>query len=218
MATGFGKLGAGAGILFAVLFVVAVFMGPGNLPDGTDAQVVAFYDDMGNRVMSVISAYLFAAAAICYLFFMLDLRARLLRSSRDVRNWTGVAGVSGAVFVAVMVAAGATFATISGDIVFGGDPHPAVGDVARFLPELGYALLMVGAMVLAAAHVASTSVAAMQSGLLPRWLCIAGLIGAVLLLFSVLFFPLLALPLWALAVGVVLLTRTEPAGGAGQAA
>ena len=211
MTTGFGKFGAGAGILFGVLFVVAVLMGPANLPDGTDAQVVAFYADSGNRLQLIVSAYLFAAAAICYLFFMIDLRVRFQRSGTDVGNWSSASAFSGALFLAVMVVAGAAFATIAGDIAFGDDPHPVVPDVARFLPELGYALLLLGAMVLAAVHVACTSVAALRTAVLPRWLCIAGFIAAVVLLGGVLLVPLVALPLWTIAVGVVLLMRNGPA-------
>jgi hypothetical protein len=214
MTTGFGKLGAGAGILFAVLFVVAVVSGPGNLPSGSDAQVVAFYADSGNRMGAIVSAYLFAAAALCYTIFLIDIRARFQRSTVDAAaNWSGVSVITGALFLALMVAAGAAVATIAGDINFGDDPNPVVPDVARFLPELVYALLLVGGMVLAAGHLASTSMAALRSRVLPRWLCIAGLIGSVILLASVLFIPMVVLPLWVLAASIVFLTRAESAGG-----
>jgi Domain of unknown function (DUF4386) len=209
MTSGFGRWGAGAGILFAVLFVAAVILGPGNLPDGSDAKVVAFYADSGNRLRAIVSAYLFAAAAVCYVVFLIDLRARIQRSAPAAANWVGVSVTTGALFLVLMVAAGAAVASIAGDIAFGDDPQPVVPDVARLLPELGYALLLVGSMVLAAAHLASTSMAALRSRVLPPWLCIAGLIAAFILLASVLFLPMVVLPLWVVAASAVLLSRKE---------
>ena len=61
------------------------------------------------------------------------------------------------------------------------------------------------------AHLATISIAALRSRVLPRWLCIAGEAAAVILLFSVLFLPMVVLPLWVVAASVVLLSRKGPA-------
>jgi hypothetical protein len=214
MSSGFGRWGAGAGIVFAVLFVAGVILGPANLPSGSDAEVVAFYASSGNRLQLIISAYAFTAAAFFYVVFLIDLRSRIQRSTSNVANWLGLSAITGALFLAMMIAAGAAIASIAGNMAFGGDPQPAVADVARDVPELGLALLLIGSMVLAAAHLASTSIAALRSHVLPPWLCIAGLVAAIILLPSVLFLPMVVLPLWVGAVGVVLLLRSGMSPGA----
>lgn len=112
--------------------------------------------------------------------------------------------ITGVVFVALLIAGGAALALITRDIAFGDDPQPGV-DVARFLPELGFAFMLLGGTIAAAAHIASTSFAGLASKALPRWLCIAGLVAAVLLLVSVLLVPIIVLPIWAILVSAVLL-------------
>ena len=54
-----------SGIVFGILFVVGLLMN--NAPDGTDAQVNAFYAKSSNRIVTVIAAYVLVVAALAFL-------------------------------------------------------------------------------------------------------------------------------------------------------
>ena len=163
-----------SGIVFGILFVVGLLMN--NLPSGTDAEVNAFYAKSSNRIVTVVSAYVLVVAALAFLIFLVDVRRRLRSTAGGDSAWTDVSFVSGLMFVAALLVAGVTFASVAGNIQFGGDPQPAA-DVARQVPELADPILVVAGALAAALLVASTSVVALQTGILPRWL---GWLGFVL--------------------------------------
>ena len=78
-------------------------------------------------------------------------------------------------------------------------------DGARFVPELGYPLLLIGGMFAAIAMIDATSVLIMRTGVLPRWIGWFGFVAAAVLLFGFLFVPIVALVLWVFLVSVALL-------------
>ena len=206
------------GIAFTVLFFFGVFALP-NLPDwkatkkypDPAAHLTSFYNSSGNRARLVIAAYLIALAGLSFLVFLSAVRARLVQAGGSTGPLSDIASGAGLVFVAMIFSAGAAFATIAGDIVFGGQgkqfhPNP---ELAAFLPQLGYPLLLVFGMLSAAVVVLLTSVVAVRTGALPRWLGYAGFVVAFFQLFAVFFIPMILFLLWMLAVSIVFLGRSS---------
>ena len=83
-------------------------------------------------------------------------------------------------FVAMLLVAGVSFASVAGNIQFGGDPQPAA-DVARQLPELANPILLVAGALTAVLLIASTSVVALQTGSVAPVACVVGLRSGVCL-------------------------------------
>lgn len=193
---------AASGILFGILFVIGMLMM--NLPDGTDAQVTAFYTDSGNRMQLLVDAYVLVVAAVVFLVYVVDLRSRMRAASNADSPWVQLSFISGVVFAAALILFACMIGSIAGAQAFGDEPVPTAA-VARFLPESGYAILMVGGAFMVATHIASAGAEALRNGLLPRWLCVLGFVLAFVVLFSVVFIPLIAIPLWTIITGVILL-------------
>jgi len=198
------------GIVSAVLFFFGVTMP--NLPDwkvttkhpNPAQHVASFYNSSGNRARLVIAAYLLALSGLAFLWFLSTLRERVRRAGVGSGVLTDVATGAGLLFVAMMFAAGACWATIAGNIIFGNQLHPNP-ELAAFLPQLGYPLLLIFGMLSAAVMVALVSVQALQTGALPRWLAYAGFVVSVALLVAVFFIPMILFLLWILAVSIVVL-------------
>jgi hypothetical protein len=205
------------GLVFTVLFFFGVFALP-NLPDWKVTKkipdpaqhVASFYNSSGNRIHLIIAAYLIALGGLAFLVFLSAIRARLREAEGPGGGFSEVATGAGLLFVAMLFAAGASFATIAGDIVFGGQgkqlhPNP---ELSAFLPQLGYPLLLVFGMLSVAVVIVTTSILAVRTGILPRWLAYAGFVVAFFQLFAVVFVPMILFVLWMIAVSVVLL-RSE---------
>jgi hypothetical protein len=198
-----------AGIVFAVLFVVAASLI--DLPSADDSvkKFTDFYNDGGERAQIIISAYLFWLAGVFFIWFLASLRVRLLAVEGEPGRLTSIAFGSGLVFVTLMAVAAATFASVAGDITFGGEDFVSV-DGARFLPELGYPILLIGGMFAAIAMIDATSILILRTNVLPRWLGYFGFVVAVVLLAAVIFLPMIFFVLWVLFISVAML-RSRPA-------
>ena len=90
----------------------------------------------------------------------------------------------------------------------GHDPAIQNADVARFLPELGYPLLLIGAMLSLASVIAICTVVARRGVALPRWLGYAGWLAVAGAVLAVAFTPMILVPLWVLAVSITGLRAT----------
>lgn len=213
-----------AGIAFAVLTFVGVTMQFGGLPDydGSKDSTAVIAEKVhkalassGNRTSVIVGAYLLVIAAVCLVAFTAGLRARLLAEDPDRTVAASLVSGCGLFAAAALAFDGALNAAVPGSISFGNDPVPAdaSADSVRFMTQLGTPLLFLVFGLTIAALVATMSVAALQTGVLPRWLGYAGWLGV---LGGVLTAPagplLLILPLlWAIAVGVVGLRAPAPA-------
>jgi hypothetical protein len=199
-----------AGIAFVVLFVAGVSLSVGNIPSADDsAQKIAnFYNDKGNRAQVIIGAYLLWLAGVFFIWFLASLRTRLLAVEGAPGRLTSIVFGSGLVFVAMLMVAAACFASIAGDITFGDEKFVSV-DGARFIPELGYPILLIGGAFAAIAMIDMASILIVRTGVLPRWIGWFGFFAAVALLFAVIFIPILALLLWVLFVSVAMLRRAS---------
>ena len=202
-----------AGVLAAVTFVVGTLFGVDG-PDSSDsdAKVLAWYADHGHRVQNLIGLYLLALCGLFLLWFGAGLRQRLRAAEGPGGRLSSVA-LGGATLCAGMLWVGAAAtAAISGAKTFGGTPGPVDADVARFLPQVGYAAILIFAMFGAIAMIDAASVVALRTGILPRWLAWLGFLCSVALLFGAVFLPMIAFPIWLLAASFVLLRL--PAGEA----
>ena len=197
-------------IVFSVLFFLGVTM-PG-LPDykvtkkypDPAAHLTSFYANHGNRTRLVVAAYLMAVAGLVFLVFLAHLRDRLRGAEGEAGGSAGLVFAAGAVFVAMIYAGSAAWASIAGDLIFG-NQRPPSPDVMGFIPQLGYPLVLIFGMFAAAFAIAVTSRSALRTGVLPRWLSYLGFVAAVVMLFSVAFIPMLLFIVWMIAIGVVLI-------------
>jgi hypothetical protein len=103
-----GRLGALAGLAFAVLFLLGTAML--NIPHGaSDQKLVAWWSESGNQLTAVVSMYSSILAGLCFLAFLVQLRSRLLTAEGGTGGLTTLVVASGAVFVAMLFVAAAAF-------------------------------------------------------------------------------------------------------------
>jgi hypothetical protein len=211
------RVGGVAGLGFVLAFFGALVLT--DVPDAsnTTAEALRFYAEDGNRVKTILAGYLFGVAGLCFVGFLVAL-VGVLRAAGPRSLLPNAVLVSGSVYLALSLAAGAAFvapaATLALDPEHSGNATADLADFARGLAILGDWLLLMFGPFAAAALVAGTSLAALRTGALRPWLAWGGLGIATTLLAGVLFFPLFVFLLWALAVSVSLLRVPESTDGA----
>ena len=200
-----------AGIVFVVLFVVGLTLN--NIPSADDsaAKITSFYNDGGDRAQVIISSYLLWLAGLFFFWFIAGLRARLIAVEEAPGRLTSITFGGGLVFIGMLMAAAACFASVAGDVTFGGEDFVGV-DGARFIPELGYPLLIIGGMFAAIAMIDAASILIVRTGVMPAWIGYFGFVAAVALLFAGFFLPMIFFVLWILFVSIAMLRAPrEPA-------
>lgn len=199
------RLGAGAGVVFALLsFLSASLLAVGEVrPADPSAEVAARFVEQRGPVSAGI------VLSLLSLFFLLAFVAfvhRWLRTVEGEGGWIATLALAGgvlmvaALMLGVMVAVGGTVLDDYGD-----DPV-----LARMLLVLGWQAQAV-AYVPTAAFLGGVALVGARSGELPRWITTPGLVlAAGLLLIPVAFLPFLFSTLWIGMVAVTLLTRLGP--------
>ena len=196
-----------AGILFAILFVVG-FLFAGSLDTSqSDAKILSDVKDSGTQSMTILGVYLMAVSAVLLLCFAARLRALLGEAEGGRETLAGLAFVGGGVCATLILVGAFALATVPAALVFGSSPDPTNADAARYIPQFGYGIVLVGAMFSAIVMILSTSIIALRTGVLPAWFGWFGVVVSIVLLFGAAFFPALALPIWALVAGILLLRR-----------
>jgi hypothetical protein len=202
------RWGAIAGIAF-VVFLVLRFVAFFDTPD-SDAPVrewTTYFADSGNRTESILGAYCQLLAGLGFLAFVWALRARLRRTEGPSDGFSALAFGSGLVFVTMVFASAAAFATVAAGVEFGDQPVPN-GEFARQFESFGFGLLLLFGMFAAGVCIAAASCSALATRVLPRWLVITGfVVAAIVALLGVIFLPMILLVLWVLAVSIVMLRR-----------
>ena len=210
--TDWSRWGGISGILFAVLFTMSLFLW--NLPVGggssTDEVIRAYYADEGNRTRLVVATYVLAVAGLAFSLFLAALYSTLRVVESAPRFLSLVVLISGAVFVAMLMSAGAAIGALASGMSLGGEPA-TLGDtgVARFLGHMGYLFVLLYGAFAAIALMVATSLVTLRTAVFPRWLAWAGFVAAVLLLAGIIFLPMLAFPLWVLGASVRLMQRRQ---------
>jgi len=199
------RLGGISGLLYVVLFIPAYVVGYPDALDRTSNEqgVSAYFDEVGtflffNGTLSIFAAFFF-------IWFLGALHG-ILRSAEEEAGW----------FSSVALAGGVVFVTLAWAGVAVEIAYPAtLGRFADFDPD---AQLVFVTLALAswlyhfcqlgmAALVSATSVIALETRVLPRWLALAGFAVALLALLHFLV-PLLAAligMLWVAVVSVLML-------------
>jgi hypothetical protein len=206
---GYARMSGVSGIVFAVLFAVALTLvrqAPGlGVPDSV---YTAFYQ--GNSdVLVALGLYVVPFAGIAFLWYMAATRALLeVRSGALPEIPRLLQQTSGVVWVCMAFAGTAAVGAVALLQVFSVDPLPPV-DVARALSSAGYGMVFVFGVRAAGMYMITTTTLARKSGVLPRWLALLGYLAAAFLLVSTTFHPaiLLVFPGWVVLVSVVVLLR-----------
>jgi hypothetical protein len=200
----------GNGILFAALVVIAELLKDEPGEKATDAQVLAYYADSGNRDTEFLAFVLIGLSGFCFLSFLGSLRGALARAEGEPARITTAAVASGVAFIALALAAHAVGSAVAGAADFF-DAFEVDANTARVLSSLSFGLFAMS-LFPAAAMTAAVSVIALWLGGVPRWLGWFGIIATISGLVGFLVWPSLIVLAWIVVASVWLLgDATRPA-------
>lgn len=193
-----------AGLVFSGLLtfsLVLIRANPLTAPGGVSGAIVRVSDAW------LLALYLIPFAGIAFLWFLAVLRRRIGRG--EDQFFATVFLGSGLLFIAMLFAADATAGAAVAAARFGSESADDPAFV--FGKALAETLFYVFAVKMAAVFMLVSSNIGRRTGFLPRWFILLGVLGALVMLFSVGFFEPLALifPAWVAGVSVLLL-RTHP--------
>jgi|SRR5215210_867365 len=201
------RLGGISGLLYVVLLIPAYVVGYPDAPNPTSSiQEAIDYFNVGQDAFVVSNGVLAVFSAFFFLWFLGILYFLLRRAEGEGGVLSSVALVGGVTFITLACAG------FAAEIIY-----PAT--LGRFENFEQDAQLVFTSLVLSswlyhfcqvgtAALVSATSVAALETGILPRWLALAGFVVALLALlhFLVPLLGALAGLLWVAVVSVLMLT------------
>jgi hypothetical protein len=197
-----------AGIVFSILFTVAVVLIRVSLPeDPSDSDWVS---DDSQRNAVLLALWLVPFAGIAFLWFIGVVRDRV--GQREDRFFATVFLGSGLLFVAMLFAS----AAVAGSLLAAAETNGR-GLVDSGAWEMGrnlaHDLLAVYAMRMAAVFTLATSTILLRTGAGPRWLAASGYMIAILMLVTAGFVPWIELlfPAWLLALSLHILMAGVPA-------
>ena len=201
------RAAAVAGILFSVLLITALVLLRVSVP--ADPRVPGTWlSDSGRRRAVVVALNLVPFAGIAFLWLIGVLRDRI--GEREDRFFATVFLGSGLLFVAMMFVA----AAVGGGVIAEASSGPAGAGTLALGRNVTGILLNVYAMRMAAVFTLTTVTIARRTAIVSRWLTIAGLVTALLLLVGVGISAWVELlfPVWILALSVEVLTSGRRAG------
>lgn len=195
-----------SGVLGLVL--VAAGLASDRAPDSGwgDAQTQAWFATHGLGGW-LVSAVLIALGGTVLLVFAAVVAARQeqVGAGPIARHLTLLAGGAWALLT---IMGGAGFGTIPLAHVFM-NPEPPSTATYHVLGGLFYGLLVAFCALAASLLAATLSISALRTGLLPRWLAVAGLPAAVLMLANAML-PMLVITVYFATVSIVLTKRGVP--------
>lgn len=195
------RVGSLCGVLFSVLFIVTVFLVGDTGSDAADSARILGQD--ANRFFAAFMVGTLSAAAL--LGFFATMRELMRDAAPDRRILASV----------LLAGASAAAALLPGSLVvmFGAaeaaSESPTSPEVANMVMNVQYGFLVAGFMM-AGLAIFCAALGLLRSGVLPVWLCWAGVVVGALQLFAFAFFTLLLVVLWVLVAGVVLLVGAGP--------
>jgi hypothetical protein len=199
------RAAAMAGIIFSVLLTSALVLLRISVP-AHPQTTGAWLNDPGKRAAVAVALNFIPFAGIAFLWFIGVVRDRV--GEREDRFFASVFLGSGLLFVAMLF----TAAAISGGAIAGAAsafPDPGTLALSR---NVTTSLLNVYAMRMAAVFTLTTVTIARRTQIVSRWLTLAGLASALVLLIGIGISPWaeLVFPAWILALSVDIL-RAGPA-------
>lgn len=202
--TALARLGGICGILFVILLIPGLFAVRPDVPDGSSSsrQVLDYFNDVRD-VLIIGNGLSFIFAAFFFLWFLGVLHGVLRRAEGEETGLSSVALAGGLVFVTLETAGAAVEilhpAAVSRFENF--RPDAQLAFMSQVLSGWLYSFAWVGMSVLLGA----TSVVALRTGFLPKWLAWSGLVAALLAVLKFLV-PHAALALlWILVVCVLMI-------------
>src|SRR5450631_4581489 len=191
------RAAAAAGIAFALLTATSLIMLRLATPANPN-NVGQWLSDSGRRRAVSVALNLVPFAGIAFLWFIGVLRDRI--GEREDRFFATVFLGSGLLFVAMLFAA----AAIGGGLIADMSSSPPGAGTLALGRDVTSILLNVYAMRMAAVFTLTTVTIARRTEIVSRWLTVAGLVTAVLLLVGVGISPWVELifPAWILALSV----------------
>ncbi|OAI44579.1 hypothetical protein AYO38_00360 [bacterium SCGC AG-212-C10] len=195
------------GAFFAVATLIGLAMMIEGVASGdaTNVEAAEWLAKSGNRAQMIIAMYVMAGGAIAFAVFASAV-IRRLRAAGAPDLAVDVARIGAAAYTALVLASAVAMASGAYSLISNNEAQPLDPGVAR-TSTLGFAIWVFPAAFAGSVFVASVSVAAMRSAALPRWLCLIGLLVAVLLLFGISFLPTFSILIWALCVSIVAFVR-----------
>jgi hypothetical protein len=202
-----------AGVVFAVLFVLALLFLRQSLGRGLDTRTVMRNVTGSGSFLALAGLYIVPFAGIAFLWFIGVVRDRI--GEREDKFFATVFLGSGLLFVAMLFAA----AAVIGGLVAGnrfGTATPTDVATVGYARSVGYSFLFVYAAKAAGVFTLVTSTIIRRSRW-PRWTSLSGFATAAVLIFSITFFEpiVLLFGVWVAAISVhVLVTggRGSPGG------
>ena len=206
-----------AGVLFSVLLGAALILIGVSIPsDPSDAG--AWPTDPSARGAVAVALNLVPFAGIAFLWFIGVIRDRI--GEHEDRLFATAFLGSGLLFVGMLFVAAAVAAGLLADpaIEAGRSLSSGVWGLGR---RITFTVLNVYAMRMGAVFILSTTTIGMRTGVIPRWLVVAGYVAALILLVgtSLSTWLNLVLPTWTLILSVHILVsnaalaRTRDASG-----
>jgi len=195
------RAAAVAGIIFSVFMITALVLLRISVPPRLTATG-AWLTEPGKRAAVAVALNLVPFAGIAFLWFIGVIRDRV--GEREDRFFATVFLGSGLLFVAMLFAA----AAVSGGLiaeVSSGLPNTSTLALARNITS---GLLNVYSMRMAAVFTLSTVTIARRTQIVSRWLTVAGLAAALVLMIGIGISPWVELvfPAWIMALSVDILT------------
>ncbi len=187
-----------AGIIFSVLLAAALVLLRVSVP-ANPALAGSWLTDSGRRAAVTVALNLVPFAGIAFLWFIGVLRDRI--GEREDRFFATVFLGSGLLFVAMLFVA----AAMGGGVItaMSSGPAPGAANLALSRNVTG-TLLNVYSMRMAAVFTLTTVTIARRTQIVSRWLIVAGLATALVLLVGVGISPWaeLLFPAWILALSI----------------
>lgn len=197
------RAAAVAGILFSLLLTTALVLIRLSVPSDP-SEAGAWLTDESRRRAVAIALNLVPFAGLAFLWFIGVVRDRI--GELEDRLFATVFLGSGVLFVGMLFVAAAVAGGLLADpaIEAGGTPSR---DSWAFGRNVTFALLNIYAMRMAGVFVVSTTTIGLRTGVVPRWLGVAGYVVAVVLLVGVGIegWMSLLLPAWILVLSIHIL-------------
>jgi hypothetical protein len=195
------RAAAVAGIIFSVLMISALVLLRISIPSRI-SQSGAWLTDPEKRAAVAIALNFVPFAGIAFLWFIGVIRDRI--GDREDRFFASVFLGSGLLFVGMLF----TAAAVSGGLIAdAASSHPDASALALGR-NITSALLNVYSMRMAAVFTLTTVTIARRTEIVSRWLTLAGLVSAVVLMIGIGISPWaeLVFPAWIMALSVDILT------------
>jgi hypothetical protein len=201
------RLGGICAALFVILFNVGMFLAT-DTPnsDAPDADYTKYVNDSGNLMRNIIGGYATVVAAIIFLVFIAYLYKRLRAAEGGDGLLSLIVLITGVAYATCVMVGIAILVIVPAGIKLGPAPAPSP-EVARWVPQAGFAVMLLAGGLSAALMSATISILVLRTKALPAWLGYFGFLAAIAMVFAVLLMPMIVFGLWLLALGIVMAMR-----------